>query len=85
VADERVAAITEKRHSAHARNLGLRIELTVVAIALWFWTQSLIGSRALPAAGIGDEMNTLMAGMNAYLQHASGRNECVIDRQLGGD
>jgi len=78
VADERVAASAERHHSVPARNLGLRIGLTVVAIALWFWTQSLIGSRALPAAGIGDGMHTLTSGLNVYLQHATGATNALL-------
>jgi hypothetical protein len=67
-----------KRDSARFRNLGWRIGLTVVAIGLWFWTQSLIGSRALPAAGIGDGMHTLTAGLNAHLQHAPGATNALL-------
>jgi len=78
VAEERVEAITERRDSAHVRNLGLRIGLTAVAIALWFWTQSLIGSRALPAAGIGDGVHTLTAGLNAYLHHAPAATNALL-------
>jgi hypothetical protein len=52
------------------RGLWLRIALTVAALAIWFWTQSLIGSRALPASGIGDGLQSLTAGLNAYLHEA---------------
>jgi hypothetical protein len=48
------------------RGLWLRIGITVVALAIWFWTQSLIGSRNLPASGIGDGLHNLTAGLNAY-------------------
>jgi PAP2 superfamily C-terminal len=78
VADEPVAASAERQHSVAARNLGWRIGLTVVAIALWFWTQSLIGSRALPAAGIGDGMHTLTGGLNGYLQHATDATNALL-------
>jgi hypothetical protein len=70
VAEERVVEIVGAHGSRRAWNFGLRIALTAVAIGLWFWTQSLIGSRALPAAGIGDGMHSLTAGLNAYLQRA---------------
>jgi hypothetical protein len=56
----------------------LRVGLTVVAIGLWFWTQSLIGSRALPASGIGDAMHSLTAGLNAYLQHAPSQANALL-------
>jgi len=67
-----------KRDSGRSWNFGWRIGLTVVAIALWFWTQSLIGSRALPAAGIGDGMHSLTSGLNAYLQHAPGATNALL-------
>jgi PAP2 superfamily C-terminal len=46
--------------------LWLRVVLTTLAIAAWFWTQSLIGSRSLPASGIGDGLQSLTAGLNVY-------------------
>jgi hypothetical protein len=50
--------------------LWLRVALTAGALAIWFWTQSLIGARSLPASGIGDGLHSLTAGWNAYLQQA---------------
>ena len=44
----------------------MRIGVTVVVVAIWFWTQSLIGSRSLPASGIGDGLHNLTAGLHAY-------------------
>ncbi len=35
-------------------------------LALWFWTQSLIGARIAPASGIGDALHNLTAGLNSY-------------------
>jgi PAP2 superfamily C-terminal len=56
----------------------LRVVATVAALALWFWTQSLIGSRA-PSAGIGDVLHNLFAGLNFYFgQHASAANALLI-------
>ena len=48
----------------------LRVIVTLVAIAIWFWTQSLIGARPLPASGIGDGLHNLTAGLNAYLRQS---------------
>jgi hypothetical protein len=48
----------------------LRVIVTLAAIAIWFWTQSLIGARALPASGIGDGLHNLTAGFNAYLRQS---------------
>jgi len=56
----------------------LRVVATVAALAMWFWTQSLIGSRA-PSAGIGDVLHNLFAGLNFYFgQHASAANALLI-------
>ncbi len=44
-----------------------RIVVTLLAVGLWFWTQSLIGSRALPGSGLGDGMHSLLAPVNLYL------------------
>lgn len=52
------------------RGLLLRVVVTGIAVAVWFWTQSLIGGRQLPDAGIGDGLQNLTAGLNAYLQHS---------------
>jgi len=56
----------------------LRVVATVAALAMWFWTQSLIGSRA-PSAGIGDVLHNLFAGLNFYFgQHASAANALLV-------
>lgn len=57
---------TDAIDSGMRGGLWLRIALTVVALAIWFWTQSLIGARALPASGIGDGLHSFTAGLNAY-------------------
>jgi PAP2 superfamily C-terminal len=51
------------------RGLLLRVVVTGIAIAVWFWTQSLIGGRQLPDAGIGDGLQNLTGSLNSYLQH----------------
>jgi hypothetical protein len=61
------------------RSLGLRILLTVAALAVWFWTQSLIGARPRPDSGIGDGLLTWTAPINHYLaQHHSACNALLI-------
>lgn len=47
-----------------------RIVLTLLALGIWFWTQSLIAHRALPAAGVGDALHLWTAGLNAYFNHS---------------
>jgi membrane-associated phospholipid phosphatase len=55
-----------------------RVVATVLALGLWFWTQSLIGSRA-PSAEINDALHNLFAGLNSYFrQHAAAANVLLI-------
>ena len=54
------------------RTLLIRFAVTAVVLAFWFWTQSLIGSRTVPPAGIGDELHNLTAGLNSYFARHSG-------------
>jgi hypothetical protein len=44
----------------------LRLALVAVSLVLWFWTQSLLGSRPVPTK-IGDGLHVLTASANAYL------------------
>jgi hypothetical protein len=56
-----------------------RTILTAVALAVWFYTQSLIGARPSPASGIGDGLHRLTAPLNAYfLAHANAANVLLI-------
>jgi hypothetical protein len=52
------------------RRLIRRIALTAIALVIWFWTQSLLAKRALPASGIGDALHTMTAGLNSYFYHS---------------
>ena len=45
-----------------------RIFITAMILAVWFWTQSLIGHRSLPDSGLGDGMHSLFAPWNQALQ-----------------
>jgi hypothetical protein len=61
------------------RSFVTRLVVTVAALAIWFWTQSLIGARALPASGIGDGLHAATAAANLYLQgHARLANILLI-------
>ena len=62
------------------RTLLLRIVVTGVVLAIWFWTQSLLGARTPPAAGgIGDALHNLTAGLNSYFaQNATAANALLI-------
>jgi hypothetical protein len=62
-----------------ARSLAIRLLVTAGALALWFWTQSLIGGRGLPSAGIGDGLHALTAPLNQYLfAHPTAANALLI-------
>src|SRR5881392_1462265 len=58
--------MTQAEDANHRRNLLLRLLVTGIVLALWFWTQSLIGARIAPASGIGDALHNLTAGLNSY-------------------
>ncbi len=66
-------------NSRRWRTLLFRLAVTAVVLALWFWTQSLIGARTAPAAGIVDALHNLTAGLNSYFaQHSGGANGLLI-------
>src|SRR6266852_4262767 len=72
-------SMTEAESSAQRRSLLLRFLVTGIVLALWFWTQSLIGARVAPASGIGDGLHNLTAGLNAYFsQNARPANALLI-------
>jgi PAP2 superfamily C-terminal len=71
--------MTEAESSGHRRGILLRLLVTGVVLALWFWTQSLIGARTAPASGIGDALHNLTAGLNTYFaHHATAANALLI-------
>ena len=55
-----------------------RLLITGIVLALWFWTQSLIGARAAPASGIGDALHNLTAGLNSYFAHNAGAANALL-------
>lgn len=54
-------------NASRLRQFAIRIGLTAAALAFWFWTQSLIGARGLPGAGIGDGVLDATGAANLYL------------------
>jgi hypothetical protein len=51
----------------------------VIALVIWFWTQSLIGARSVPTSGIGDSLHAATAPANLYLhQHPAAANALLI-------
>lgn len=60
-------------------SLGKRVIVTAAVLAVWFWTQSLIGSRSLPTSGLGDGLHNLFAPWNQYLHvHPRAANLLLI-------
>ncbi|HEY2573945.1 MAG TPA: phosphatase PAP2-related protein [Verrucomicrobiaceae bacterium] len=58
-----------------------RVILVIAGLAVWFWTQALIGSKApvTGSTGIGDAVHQWSAGINAWLQeHAAANNTLLI-------
>ena len=66
--------------SVRWRTLLLRLVVTAVILAIWFWTQSLLGARTAPAnGGIGDALHNLTAGLNSYFaQNSAAANALLI-------
>src|SRR5690348_15167312 len=62
------------------RTLLLRLVVTVAVLAIWFWTQSLLGARTAPVnGGIGDALHNLTAGLNSYFaRNATAANALLI-------
>jgi len=56
----------------------LRLGLVALSLFLWFWTQSLLGSRPVPVK-IGDGLHDLTASTNSYLlSHPKAANGLLI-------
>jgi hypothetical protein len=71
--------MTNFESSRKWRGVMLRIVLTAIVLGIWFWTQSLIARRAVPASGVGDALHTLTAGLNAYFYNSpSAANALLI-------
>lgn len=65
--------------SGRWRSLLLRPAVSATALGLWFWTQSLIGTRGATASGISDVIHNLTAGLNSYFaQNANAANVLLI-------
>jgi PAP2 superfamily C-terminal len=71
--------MTNDASSRNWRRVLFRLALTVLALGIWFWTQSLIARRPAPPAGVGDALHTLTAGLNSYFYHSpSAANALLI-------
>jgi PAP2 superfamily C-terminal len=70
--------MTEAENSGYRRRLLRRLVVTGIVLALWFWTQSLIGARTAPASGIGDALHNLTAGLNSYFGRNPGTANALL-------
>jgi hypothetical protein len=71
--------MTENENPSRKRRLLRRLLVTGIVLALWFWTQSLIGARVAPASGIGDGLHNFTAGLNSYFaQNVGAANALLI-------
>jgi hypothetical protein len=67
IAPDSTSAIdTEPNEFIGWRRLVLRFLLTGIVLAIWFWTQSLIGSKPPASSGVGDFFHTATASWNTY-------------------
>jgi len=56
-----------------------RVAVVVGALVIWFWTQALIGRKAMPKEGIGDLVHVLTARWHAYfLANSRAANTALI-------
>ena len=70
--------VAQAAYWGHRRGLLLRFLVAGAVLALWFWTQSLIGARTNPASGIGDALHNLTAGLNSYFARNSGAANALL-------
>jgi len=72
--------------SARWKPLALRIIITVVSLAVWFWTQALLGARPGGSEAIGDGLHRLTAPLHDYLAGSlRAANVLLIVSSLGID
>ena len=69
--------------AGHWSAIGLRAAVVAGALTAWFWTQSLIGRKSAPKAGIGDVVHDLTARWHQYLlTHERAANATLITSSL---
>jgi PAP2 superfamily protein len=61
------------------KTFAIRLLLTALVLVIWFWSQSLIGSRGQTNAGIHDGLHQITEPVNHYLQsHAAAANALLV-------
>jgi len=78
IVDADESARVKQRKIAAKKALAVRILITLAALTIWFWTQSLLGARISPTEGIGDGLHRLTAPVNAYLHGAPGAANALL-------
>lgn len=66
--------------AASLSHYGWRVVVVIVALAIWFWTQKLIGAKASIGSGLGDALHGMTGNWHRYLLAHSK----VADRLLIG-
>src|SRR5438309_10455672 len=64
------SARAEDKRFPVKKGLALRVLITGIALAVWFWTESSLGARSSPTQPIGDGLHKLTASLNAFFQSA---------------
>src|SRR6516225_540820 len=67
-----------ENHSLSWPSLLLRLIIAGVVLAIWFWTQSLLGARTAPQTGVGDALHNLTAGWNGYFAGNPGAANALL-------
>ncbi len=71
--------LAESERSTFTASPAIRLIVTAAALAIWFWTQSLIGARGAPTSGIGDRIHAMTAPANLYLHfHPAAANALLV-------
>src|SRR5467141_2207350 len=70
--------MTQAQSTGQRRGLFLRLAVTAIVLGLWFWTQSLIGTRSAPPSGIGDAVHNWTAGLNSYFSQNLGAANALL-------
>jgi hypothetical protein len=66
-------------HGVNWRAVIRRLIVAGIVLALWFWSQSLIGARASTSGGIGDALHNATGRLNSYFaRHPSASNLLLI-------
>jgi hypothetical protein len=62
----------------HPLDILVRAAAVAVALALWFWTQRLIGRKAPPGGGIGDRLHDMTGPLHAWLAANPGAAKATL-------